>query len=1538
MVDPYKGIGSFDQPSISPLYTQGLNVSELAQMGYQTETLSQSVDYNERFWATPARHINDPTDEILIIKFSSSKLLNYIYFEHSAFPHQTNLWYLTNEPEFLIGIQREVRHYKPLLQKNGRIINPRYRGSIPYVVNRAETRQAEVHPHHFGAGHWLHQEYEFQPVETEAIAILLSRNLGSGQRGPVDPEDNPVPYSLGIRNLDVGYRVSSKEDIPYANRDPQIVTENESFTQVVDIAGSMVELKMRENRAEDLLRGKIWRSEPQPISYGVVNLYVDSRDDEGNAQIIDRFYLDPLTSGPHMNLYYSNDVPEGIDFAGSNNPFSYPLASAAGPGSISTDSTGLRFPNEIAYVDLSNKRTQWNPSDPFWVGMDIQPFWQYGVNETHVLLDAGAFRFEYHNGHFRLVAENFLLELDYDLYNTSETDPNPPDGEQPEDPEEEVFAYNSEQYRVYDSIKFFFGYNGEEVFLYTPKSGLSLSDTRINSAQSPVIRFGAPIGDIGLDYIPTGNFRLNSFVLKNEALTWVDSSDPTNLSPMRATESGAIEDPEGGGSPLPPPDPGENEENDFSDLYPENNLGSTETQHILVPTPIQSYIEDPVAYNRPPTFAHLDDHSTHNSLIRMIPEFITQGGEGSINPFGFTGGPANFYEDIQWTPITRDYKLRQGELQFYPTKAKFFKFEFTNLTPQPYEVYSPVKRNVKVYASDVEKASSVIRQKSGSESRSVGFDAQTNMGSYFVHADSIRYAARQATGIDVSPTEVIYAKSAREKERLDSMGSMYTYQPWHPSSQTPRIQTTRKHYYEKVEVSQFQRIAYFVGLSQLLMYRLDYHVDDDTAEYIETFGDTRHINPASLETRLTPGYSNYIKNPSFEAPVLLNHWEQLAIGSTSNPAVSKVNENDGAGSAIYGSNFAQITSSATNDSDSRVGMKQTILKEDNINLFPETGEGPRDIMLSLYARGHGYPTLLDLRIEYFSGTSSLGEDAYTYELGSTENLWTRYRLPAQLPEDADSLVIDIVTRSIIDWEEDVPNEFAAALDIEGVQLEINSTVSPYIDGDMEGAFWLGDPHESASQRVDVLDRPWMVSEDRIETPSQLIDSVTLESSTFHSRRKVRGVQFASTQSAAKQLLNDSHFRSETMDQWFAVGDALRIEKADLSIESLGDVARVERLPGSNLYGDLEVLYGSWKEMSEAESPNTLYENIEGREGDVSLGGIQYNGYIFTTQGGRVYAAARVYTPSRLTAPLSLQIIDRNNSVLAESTVMPNAGGITEWHVPYTPGEVGRARLDLEEDEGSFSETQTWGDIERMDEDPNLPTYGDLELYTWRDLIAVRHQEHREVSVRIVQLSPSKDVFYVDNISLFEDAIKWEFSNDGGRNWYPAYGIRNNPDGVLIFPPVGNPSQTSETQLKWRVTGYRPGLFVSNVTIRPWYGGMTYGIQHRDYGVGHGPNQTPTDQYTEVHDDPFFQNFSGPIPQDWYFAFRQMLLKDQEFVPITVPKHRTIFGNLYAGHLDPDDMGQGTGLQDQYTSTYGFGYGNPSSDNAYVSFYDPVNQY
>ena len=126
---------------------------------------------------------------------------------------------------------------------------------------------------------------------------------------------------------------------------------------------------------------------------------------------------------------------------------------------------------------------------------------------------------------------------------------------------------------------------------------------------------------------------------------------------------------------------------------------------------------------------------------------------------------------------------------------------------------------------------------------------------------------------------------------------------------------------------------------------------------------------------------------------------------------------------------------------------------------------------------------------------------------------------------------------------------------------------------------------------------------------------------------------------------------------------------------------------------------------------------------------------------------------------------------------------------------------------------------------------------------------------------------MDNISVFEDSITWEFSNDGGATWYPAYDVRNNPRGVVTFPAA---QQGQGTQLKWRLTAYRPGLSVSAIAIRPWYVTWPRGILPRTAGIGHGPNLSPQDHYAPVGQDPRWQLSSSPVPDSWFFAIRQAL--------------------------------------------------------------------
>jgi hypothetical protein len=142
-----------------------------------------------------------------------------------------------------------------------------------------------------------------------------------------------------------------------------------------------------------------------------------------------------------------------------------------------------------------------------------------------------------------------------------------------------------------------------------------------------------------------------------------------------------------------------------------------------------------------------------------------------------------------------------------------------------------------------------------------------------------------------------------------------------------------------------------------------------------------------------------------------------------------------------------------------------------------------------------------------------------------------------------------------------------------------------------------------------------------------------------------------------------------------------------------------------------------------------------------------------------------------------------------------------------------------------------------------------------------------ITAQLIQQDSTGDSWQVDSLAVFEDAIVWEFSNDGGTSWWPAYDVRNDPRGVMIFPP---PANGQGAQLMWRLQGYAPGLAVSGLVIRPWYSVWPMGILPRPGGIGYGPNITPGDHYMAVENDPRWQIDASPVPSSWYFRTRQAL--------------------------------------------------------------------
>src|SRR5690606_29228474 len=138
------------------------------------------------------------------------------------------------------------------------------------------------------------------------------------------------------------------------------------------------------------------------------------------------------------------------------------------------------------------------------------------------------------------------------------------------------------------------------------------------------------------------------------------------------------------------------------------------------------------------------------------------------------------------------------------------------------------------------------------------------------------------------------------------------------------------------------------------------------------------------------------------------------------------------------------------------------------------------------------------------------------------------------------------------------DQYGADLDLDAVLLHRGESPNRYIDGTSSGASWAGVPHESPSRLEDRTEKPWTLRGDRIDTPSDAIATVTLESAVSKARRRVQVLQIATTQTAAKQLLSDFHLYDHSHTFWEPIGDVTTLEHENVNVSSLSDEVRVQR--------------------------------------------------------------------------------------------------------------------------------------------------------------------------------------------------------------------------------------------------------------------------------------------------------------------------------------------------------------------------------------------
>lgn len=738
--------------AVSDLYLDHIGVNVLDSL--LRSTGRAGIPRDSSFWSTPERVQNDPTIEYLEVRLSEVKLLNKVSFDVSRFPHvstievyneQTGMW----DPE----------------------LSRRVQDSVP---SRFVSRNLsdDIHPQHHGPSHWTRVSMSFPATYSSRVRIALRRGEGTP---PLDTDNEALTYSLALRHVEIGYRVHRIQDVP-----AQPVDQGESvITTSVDRLGSRIQFVFRKDRANVLLEDNddIWMSEPQPTSDAVVNLYVDTRDEDGDAPTLERIYIEPVVEGPTATLYTSDDEP-GTIFKASDLPLN-PLDT----GTIGWDFDSLVFDTAAAaYLDISNLKVQFDPTRSWWMGFDLRAGFSSSDVASHPLIDLGGLTLSFEADELVLQTPGGSVSLPTDHNAGSRL--------------YIIAAYNPD-----DRIATLLMRRGDNAWYWHSEH------LNADIARPSTIRFGGSFADPTL----ISGMALRTFVLKD-----------TPLDPLYAYKDTTYKDLEEGAFTAP------------TYIGLEGFTYEELKQYIvnLRPDEVEAFFANSTSFVNHPDFEHERTDWTGNTLIRLNQSFITD-----TAPFGMLGGPGNYFEAMTWSLVPHKYKLSRGFLHLPPTRAKAIKFEFTNLVVEPYESFLTIERRTNVHPKDArEHYERSIDQRIDDEPQ---LEQAIRNLSRFLGEDRAQKSDEVALWLleefRVTPTELMVALDHEAAARLRERSWIHGWKNHHIASESPRFIKDSQHIYERRHISHRDKVAYSVGLRRLIPYNIDFNSEADTQVYFNNF-------------------------------------------------------------------------------------------------------------------------------------------------------------------------------------------------------------------------------------------------------------------------------------------------------------------------------------------------------------------------------------------------------------------------------------------------------------------------------------------------------------------------------------------------------------------------------------------------------------------------------------------------------------------------------------------------------------------------------
>lgn len=367
-------------------------------------TKPSNISRVDRFWSSQPDSISATYQEVLEIDLASPTLINVMSFSYSHFPQFLSIEFKdANGPD-----------WQPLLDSVSMLpIEIEVTDSFPPILPDPSTVTGHVHPQHDYDGHWVREDRLCHPVIASHLRFLLTRNPNG--KGPINTAGGVMKYSLALQNIDFGYRVASEDDIPLAEDDDSNANMTKVFANSSDIFGSNLGFAKKTYHPQSLTNNTdsnisaLWKCEPQPFPDAVVNFYADVRTPTGEAQTINRIFVDPLYIGPQINLYYSNDSTVGPYISRRRY---LGATQAIGNGVSVGTGTPMDFGpyGTSSQLMVDNNALDFDPTSDWALG--IQWIRDYALDgSVHTLWDCGSFKITYESGGYYLYTPGNVANL-----------------------------------------------------------------------------------------------------------------------------------------------------------------------------------------------------------------------------------------------------------------------------------------------------------------------------------------------------------------------------------------------------------------------------------------------------------------------------------------------------------------------------------------------------------------------------------------------------------------------------------------------------------------------------------------------------------------------------------------------------------------------------------------------------------------------------------------------------------------------------------------------------------------------------------------------------------------------------------------------------------------------------------------------------------------------------------------------------------------------------------------------------------------------